>query len=527
MSISFDFDFKNPNYGAVWEHRTKMLLTIRENPEMMDGIKQYYKNNIAQFITDWGVTYDPRNADIGLPTTLPFVLFEKQEEYVNWIIERWKKRENGLGEKSREVGVSWLTIATACSLALFYEGTSYGFGSRKEEYVDKIGDPKSLFWKARFFMSGLPTDFRGSWNVKQCCPYMRILFPESGSSITGEAGDNIGRGDRKSIYFVDEAAYIERPGLIEASLSATTNCRIDVSSANGMANPFAQKIFAGKISKFTFHWRDDPRKDEIWYAKQKEQLDPVTLAQEVDINYSASVEGIVIPSEWVQSAIDACAKLNIEPTGMIESALDVADQGIDLNAMATKRGIELFDLQEWSGKESDTVYTTERAFSICDETGAERMQYDADGLGAFVRGDSRVINDRRRVNNERQIGIVAFRGSGAVILPEKETVKGRKNKDYFLNFKAQAWWSLRFKFQQTHRAVIGQLKDFNPEEIISISSKLKLLSKLLMELPQPTFTITTTGKIQIDKAPDNTRSPNLADSVNMVYSPRRSSGLFS
>ena len=82
-----------------------------------------------------------------------------------------------------------------------------------------------------------------------------------------------------------------------------------------MANPFAAKVHGGRIKTFRFHWRDDPRKDENWYAKQVAELDPVTVAQEIDIDYSASVEGILIPSTWVQAAVDAHLKLRIEPTG--------------------------------------------------------------------------------------------------------------------------------------------------------------------------------------------------------------------
>jgi hypothetical protein len=33
------------------------------------------------------------------------------------------------------------------------------------------------------------------------------------------------------------------------------------------------------------------------------------LAQEVDIDYAASVEGVLIPSAWVQAAVDAHIKL--------------------------------------------------------------------------------------------------------------------------------------------------------------------------------------------------------------------------
>lgn len=75
---------------------------------------------------------------------------------------------------------------------------------------------------------------------------MRVEFPETGAVIKGEAGDNIGRGDRTTLYLVDEAAFLQRPLLIDAALSQTTRCRIDLSSVNGMANPFAQKRHGGR-----------------------------------------------------------------------------------------------------------------------------------------------------------------------------------------------------------------------------------------------------------------------------------------
>ena len=76
---------------------------------------------------------------------------------------------------------------------------------------------------------------------------MRILNPENGSSIVGEAGDNIGRGARTSIYFKDESAYYEHADAIDAALSQTSNCKIDVSTPNGPGNPFYRKRHGGKI----------------------------------------------------------------------------------------------------------------------------------------------------------------------------------------------------------------------------------------------------------------------------------------
>ena len=71
--------------------------------------------------------------------------------------------------------------------------------------------------------------------------------------------------------------------LIEASLASNTDCRIDISSVRGMANPFAEKRHSGRIKVFTLHWRNDPRENDAWYQRMRETLDPVTLAAEVDL----------------------------------------------------------------------------------------------------------------------------------------------------------------------------------------------------------------------------------------------------
>ncbi|NII73250.1 hypothetical protein FHW84_001819 [Dyella sp. SG562] len=518
MPIPFPFDFKNPDYTSVFQWRIERLQRIRKEPSVLPALKAYYRDHPAQFIIDWGVTFDPRNPERGLPSTIPFLLFPKQEEWVEWFMERWRNQEDGITEKTRDMGMSWLTMAMSCSVCLFRPEITVGCGSRKEEYVDVIGDPDSLFEKGRLFLQGLPHEFRGGWDRKQHASYMRLSFPEMGSIITGEAGDGIGRGGRASFYIVDESAFLARPQLVDASLSATTNCRQDISTPNGRGNSFAVRRFSGKVKVFTFHWRDDPRKDDAWYAAQKEKRDPVTMAQEVDIDYSASVEGVLIPSAWVQAAIDAHVKLGITPTGTRQAGQDVADEGIDLNAFAGRHGIVLDVLDQWSGKGSDIYGTVVRAFGLCDQHGIRQFDYDADGLGAGVRGDARVLNETRRNEGREMLRVEPFRGSGGVHDPEGEMVKGRKNKDFFANAKAQAWWALRLRFQATYRAVVEGMP-FNEDDLISISSGLPHREALVAELSQPTYTINGVGKVIVDKAPEGAKSPNLADSVMIAYQP--------
>lgn len=520
MPVPFAFDFRAPDYARVYRWRLDRLQRIRADPSVLPALRTFYRDRPAQFIIDWGVTFDPRNPERGLPSTIPFLLFPKQEEWCEWFLERWKAQEDGITEKTRDMGMSWLTVSLACTICLFRREISVGCGSRKEEYVDVLGDMDSLFEKARFFLANLPPEFRGGWNRDQHSRYMQIDFPETGSIFTGEAGDGIGRGGRASFYLVDESAFLPRPKLVDASLSQTTNCRQDVSTPNGRGNSFAERRFSGKVKVFTFHWRDDPRKDDAWYQRQKDRLDPVTLAQEVDIDYSASVEGVLLPSAWVQAAIDAHRKLGIEPTGTRMAGLDVADQGIDMNAWGARHGILLRVLEQWSGKDSDIYRTVVRAFDLCDQHGLDQFDYDADGLGAGVRGDARVLNEARRNDGRRMIRAEPFRGSGPVDNPDGEMVKGRKNKDFFANAKAQAWWALRVRFQATYRAVVECLP-YNADELISLAGDLPMLAALVSELSQPTYSLNVAGKVVVDKQPDGTKSPNLADAVLIAYQPGR------
>lgn len=508
--------FLAPEYDPIIQLREERLARIRADPRLLGPLRSYYRDNIIEFICDWGDTFDPRNVAKGLPTSMPFVLFKRQREWLEFVLHCWLAGIRGHTEKSRECGASWLAVALAVSLALFHDGFVAGFGSRKAEFVDKMGDPSSLFWKARMFASNLPLEFKGTFDPRKDAPEMRLRFA-NGSAVIGEGGDNIGRGGRTSIYFVDESAHLEHPELAEASLSQTTLCRQDISTPKGLGNPFEQlRHKLPPEQRFTFHWRDDPRKDDVWYEKQKrEAFSPAIVAQEVDIDYAASVEGILIPHQWVLSAYDAHLKLGIEASGSRGGALDVADEGMDMLAFAICHGILVENVLEWSGKGSDIFDSVERTFRMCDEYGIVGFRYDSDGLGASVRGDSRVINTQRAKIGGNQKMATPFRGSEAVFSPEGQDVKGRKNKDFFANRKAQAWWHVREKFRRTHHWVEDGER-CKPDEIISLAN-FALRDKLAAELSQPTIQINGAGKIVIEKAPDGVRSPNLADAVVIYF----------
>lgn len=539
-------DYKNPDYDKIFRRRLDTLVRMREDPKSTPSIvadmKWIYRENPAQMIMDWGITVDPRNINLGRPAVFPFILFPRQIELCDTVTKNWRAQKNLLIEKSRDTGISWLLMSWACCLCTLYDDVAIGTGSRKWELVDELGNMDTLLQKARMFLKFLPPEFRGGYTEKKNSKEGQLLIPETRSVIDGEAGDDIGRGGRKSAYIVDEAAHLLHPESVDASLSSNTNCKIELSSVKGMSNPFARRAHDGSVDKFVMDWRDDPRKDQAWYDQYLATYGATITAQEVDRNYSASVDGVIIPGLWVQAAIDAHVKLGIEITGMREGGLDVADLGQDKNAFATRHGILLEHVEQWAGMDAgDLSGTTERAFRLADDHRLNGFCYDTDGMGVGVRGPARTLNAGRA----KAMRVYPFRGSasGDALFMPNAPVKGedgkpldRKNKDYFQNHKAQSYIALRWRFLCVYRAVakgyrlIGRPGDkpaqpgelvVDIDDIISISSKIPKLYELVSELSQPVKKDSGTGKLMVDKTPDGMKSPNLSDAVMMAFAPRR------
>lgn len=216
--------------------------------------------------------------------------------------------------------------------------------------------------------------------------------------------------------------------------------------------------------------------------------------------------------------MDAHKKLGIAPTGIRYGGFDVADEGADRCAFAARHGILLEHLESWSGKDSDIFQSVVRAFNLSEQHAVQQLFYDADGVGAGVRGDGARVNDARRKESRPEILIESFQGSGAVFDPDDEMVSGRTNQSFFANAKAQSWWHLRTLFKNTHRA-ITEKGDFDPDSSISIAAGLPELNQLTMELSQPTYALNNTGKVLVNKTPPGARSPNLADACMICFNP--------
>jgi hypothetical protein len=523
----------------VYQWRQAKLLELRDNPGLLTGAKAYYRTHPGEFISHWMNTYDPRRAGSAHPASMPFVLFARQRQLVAFLLACLKSRENGLVEKSRDMGASWLSCAFSVWLFLFWEGASIGWGSRKESLIDTPGDPDSLFEKMRLLLAGLPPEFLPiGHNPKRDFARLKILNPETGATITGEAGDNIGRGGRKLIYFKDESAHYDRPEKIEAALADNTNVQIDISSVNGLGNVFHRRREAGRewqsgpahngvTNVFVMDWREHPDKTQAWFdvRKQKAEADGLShiFAQEVERNYAASVEGVIIRADWVDAAVDAHTKLAFPRGSEWVGALDVADGGGDKNAFAARRGSVLRVLDSWGAV--DTGETTRKAVALCDDMLGIEINYDCIGIGAGVKAEA----NRLKADWLLPAGMsfVPWNAAAAPLNPVRRVVRtadGRDddnsplNRDYYANLKAQGWWELRGRFQRTYRALTEGI-NFPARDLISLPSDLPHLQTLKKELSQPVAARSSQMKLKVDKTPPGCLSPNLADAVMMCFWP--------
>ena len=173
-----------------------------------------------------------------------------------------------------------------------------------------------------------------------------------------------------------------------------------------MGNPFAHKRFSYPADQvFVFDWRDDPRKDQKWYDNQATELEPWILAQEVNRDYAAAVENVVIPSAWVMAAVD----FDLAASGIRAAGFDVSGGGPDCNSLIRRHGPVVNAIDRRGGMPTQSSLWARR---VCLDEGIEIMLYDSIGVGADVKG---VCDLAEEGNTE---GLV-FRGvnSGSSDLP--------------------------------------------------------------------------------------------------------------
>lgn len=289
--------------------RSRLISRCIDNPKLQEAVWKVCEDDFFFWINTFCFTYDAKGdkfQELGFKKPhMPFITWDFQDDAAQDIIDAIEQGHNLLVEKTRDMGLSWLVIAIFVWFWIFRgAGNDFLLGSRKQQYVDELGNMSALMPKARYILKKLP-----SWMVptgfslghqSEWDNYNRLINPVTGCVISGEANNvNFGTAGRFKAALFDELAKWEHTDVAAwESASDTTSCKLAVSSAWGERGVFFELAHdkRGDIKVIRIPWQLHPLKDEAWYAEQVATRSKADVASNIDINYAASVEGRAFPN---------------------------------------------------------------------------------------------------------------------------------------------------------------------------------------------------------------------------------------
>ncbi len=277
MSYYFIDTALTPHYHLVpkgiednLRFRREMLTRAAAYPAVARELKKMCAEDLLFYVNTFCWTYDPRSK----VSVTPFLTYpEFQDRAMLDIKECIEVGEDFTMPKSRDMGASWMGLTVFEWFWHFKANLSFLLVSRNEDYVDKKGNPKALFWKIDFLHKYqpnwlLPTGRWLGWKD----PNRNLLHmgnADNGSVIDGESttGD-AGRGDRRTAMFIDEHAAFEiKDGFqILNATRDTTKCRGFNSTPQGSNNGFYEVVHHTSAKEIRLHWADHPEKNTGLYT---------------------------------------------------------------------------------------------------------------------------------------------------------------------------------------------------------------------------------------------------------------------
>lgn len=284
--------------AVVAQSRLDHLKTITTAHEIAEELHKCGEGleGVLHWFRYYAWSLDPRFAILPVQ---PFFPFDFQIDAIEWIYNLMHvKRSDGVWEKSRTQGASWIACLYSTHHWHFKSYFQCLFGSITQDKVDSQKEPDTLLEKVRFQLYRTPEWMMpANFNFKTHAGYMKIANVETGALISGQAPTrDFGRAGRYSLIIFDEHAsmpYGGYPQWVAASQSSRT--KISVSTVKGKHTKQAELRFSGTMPVLTSHWKLNPFTDERWYNGQTLSMKGDEIAQELDIDYEASQTGRVFP----------------------------------------------------------------------------------------------------------------------------------------------------------------------------------------------------------------------------------------
>ena len=249
--------------------RRALITEAGRDPQAAAQIRTMCAEDLLFYVNAFGWTYDPRST---VPVT-PFLTYAFQDEAMLELVDCVERGRDAAMPKSRDMGASWMALTVLEWFWHFRPNLSFLLISRNEDYVDKRGNPKALFWKIDFLHENMPNWLlpSGRWLLDKD-PGRKLLHlrnTDNGSVIDGESttGD-AGRGDRRTAMLVDEHSAFElNDGFrVLRATRDTTKCRIFNATPQGANTGFYEVVHKTNAKVLRLHWSSHPEKARGLYT---------------------------------------------------------------------------------------------------------------------------------------------------------------------------------------------------------------------------------------------------------------------
>jgi terminase large subunit-like protein len=229
---------------------------------------------------------------------LPFITWPFQDKAMLILNDCVEKGNDVVLAKTRDVGATWVFLAVFLWRWQFRDMNSFLVVSRKEEYVDKTGDPKTLFWKLDYMLKRQPIWLKPSMGRS----LLSLRNLDNGSTIDGESTNgDVARGDRRTAIGLDEFAAVENGRAVLSATRDATSCRVFVSTPGDADCAFNEVVKKRPYVKLYLHWTLHPDKARGLYYQDGKPRSPwydkevvdrghnaVEVARELDLDFEGS-----------------------------------------------------------------------------------------------------------------------------------------------------------------------------------------------------------------------------------------------
>jgi hypothetical protein len=304
-----------------FEWRVKLYEKAATDTDLQQDLLQACADDLLFYINSFCFIYEPRDGVLdcyGNPVygNIPFNTWRHQDPLIAGLQKYFGKRHI-VERKSREQGASWKVLAAYSWAWRFRKhGCVLGMGSETMQKADDPARHGSLGWKFDFILKNLPKWMlpRG-WDPDK---HRRVSShtwenPDTGALLYAEsATENIGRSDRYTSFFLDEAGFFMRGYDQKAivNLLATTNQILLISSSNDentehfriLSNP-------GPWLTYTLDWKDNPVHNIGKYTAKKGKLVVLDEGYEFPPDYEFILDGRIrsvwYDRKWRESSCNA------------------------------------------------------------------------------------------------------------------------------------------------------------------------------------------------------------------------------